>query len=53
MLDAAIECDDCLIAVLMNCIECKKQKNYGVPAVECQLRFTFYFSKTKSPKFSA
>ena len=43
--DAATECDDSQIVVLMNCVENKKQKYY-----EC--RFTLLFLKIASPGLS-
>jgi hypothetical protein len=40
---AAIECDDYQIAVLMNRVECKKQRKCGVAVVKCQLIYAFFF----------
>lgn len=45
--DAAIECDDYLIAVLVNRVEYKKHKK-GVSGVKCHSVYALYFSKIAS-----
>jgi hypothetical protein len=46
---AAMESDDFQIAVLMDQVEYKIQKNYGLSVVKCHLMYVFYFLKVITP----
>ena len=44
----ATECDDIQTTILMNWVECKKQKNYRILVVKCHIIYAFYFLKITS-----
>jgi hypothetical protein len=44
----ATECDDIQTAVLMNWVECKKEKNYRILIAKCHIIYAFYFLKITS-----
>ena len=49
----AVECDDFQVAVLMNQVEYKEQRNYGISVEKCYLIYAFYFLRITSPKWSS
>ena len=52
MLDEAIKCDYFQIPVLMNCVECETQTNYGVSAAKFHIRSSFSFLKLTTLNWS-
>jgi hypothetical protein len=49
--DAAVECDDFQLALLVNHFQCNKQRNYGITVVKFHLIYAFYLLKITSPKW--
>jgi hypothetical protein len=47
----AVECDDFQFALLVNQLQCNKQRYYGITMVKFHLIYAFYLLKITSPKW--